>query len=114
MCLRVPLRPVRPPHPRRERFDVCGSSRPKNAFKRSCILLQGILHVLPDVTQVFPSLAVNYLNLAFYFQLFVTQNFSGDFLDLAFHLIEPALNLVFVCVHDTFLMMHAGKTANML
>jgi hypothetical protein len=87
---------------------VCGSSRSKNAFKRSCILLQGILHVLPDVTQLFPSLAANYLNLAFYFQLFVTQNFSGDFLELAFQLIEPALNLVFVCVHDMFLMMHAG------
>jgi hypothetical protein len=70
--------------------------------------------VLPNVTQLCPSLAANFLNLAFYFQLFVAHDFSGDFLDLAFRFIEPALNLVFVCVHDMFLMMHAGKTANML
>src|ERR1700732_3455064 len=86
----------------------------KTDGRRSGTLFCGVFHVLPDVSQLCLSFAADFLNLAFYFQLFIAKDLSGDFLDLAFNYIGPALNLVFAYVHTTLLIMHAGKTADML
>ncbi|HWZ63498.1 MAG TPA: hypothetical protein VNX02_10785 [Steroidobacteraceae bacterium] len=68
---------------------------------------------MPDVAQLCLSFAADLLNLAFYFQLLIARDLSGDFIDLAFYFMGPALNLVFVYAHNTLLMIHAGKMADM-
>src|SRR5476649_855321 len=67
--------------------------------------LSQVLHVFLDVTKLCLSIADDLLNLALRFQLLVAHDLAGEFLDIAFHFVDSALDLILIHAHE-FLQMN--------